>query len=894
MSLKKMLAILAACAVAVAALAIYVLVIEPKAPTTDEALQERGLVFSYKDARKRTIRDVATKIEIHRGKETVLLEKAGAKDWRLVEPVKARADPSAVLTILDHMKDLRIESIAATTQDPEELAKFGLKDPRLSASVWLDGQRLDFAAGNKTKGERAYANKTFLRVGNDPRVLVVDEALAERLDKPANDFRDKKVFDHDPEKAVALAITTPQRSLELAKAGKDWELTAPVADAADAAKVRSLLSKARDLQVEKFISEDDSKLADYGLDKPQVTCATKGEDGVSMTLLIGAKPKDDDKALYAKRGEAPSIFTIKADFLKDLEVKPEDLRQRQVAAFERDDATRLEITRAKATWAVARKNKDESWQMAKPKEGKCDVASVDDFVRNLERLQATRWVDDPKDKAFDLFKQPDTAITLLREPEAKTAKKQPPILLAFSAPVKTDKEEGLYVRRGDQKFLLFVSSKKPADSASNEEKDSAKAVEDLSRNLALGPLAFYDRTVFSFKDDEVTKLAVERDSLKFTCERVGENWKLTSPVLLDADKISVNRIANALASLKAEEYVAEAPKDPKDLKRYGLDAPASRFTATIEEKKADEAKDEKKKADEKAAKKDEKKEEKKIETKTLLVSRKMDGKVYGMAQGGTLVFTLRDWDIAALRTEPLPATIAEFTEDTAASLSVAHLGKPEIVIAKEKDVWAITKPKKAEADQEAVKKAMDALGNLRAVRYLDYEGKAPKTQGLDPAEVVVTVKFKEKDKKDFVLEIGKPVPGETEEPGSYAQKADAKQVFLMAKATVGEVALALEGFEKKPEPKKEEPKKEEPKKGPEPPKPPEPKAPEPKAPEPKKTEAKAPEPKAPEPKAPVPKKPETKAPEPKAAEPKAPQPQPPPPKAPEPKAPEPKAPEPKK
>jgi len=881
MSLKKMLVALAVGVVVVAGLALYVLVIEPQLQTTEEAKQDSGLVFAFKSEKKLTIKDVATKLAIHRGKEEIVLEKAGPKNWRLAEPVKARADRSAVLSILDQIKELRFESVAATTDDPEELAKFGLKEPRLAATLWLDGKTRDFQVGTQIKGDSASSNRSYFRVAGDSRVLVVDEALIERLNKAPAEFRDKHVFDqdNDPEKAPALKLVAGGKTVAIEKTGKTtWGLTSPVTDQADASKIRSVLSKARSLEAEKFVSEDSAKLADYGLDKPQLTCEIKGEDGSVMTLLIGGKPKDDDKALYARRAEEPTIFTVKADALKDLELKPDDVRQRQVADFEADDATGLEVTRGKAVCLLSRKAKEDTWEMSKPRAAKGDSKAVGGFASNLAKLRAERWVDDSA-KADALLKIPEAAITVISEGEAKPgAAKKEPVRLAISAPVKTDKEEGFYIRRGDQKFALFVSSKKPSDTASTEEQGSAKAAEEIARSLGLGYLAFYDRAVFSFESADVTKLAVERGAIKLLCERVGENWKLTSPVLMDADGVSVNVILGAMSHLGAADYVAESPKD---LKAYGLDAPALRIAATIEKKEA--APKEEKAAKEKAKAKEP---ARKAETKALLVSRKMEGKVYAMAEGGTLVFTVNESDATSLRAEPISTTIADFRVESVTGLTVAHRGKPEVVIVRDKETWQITKPTKGEADGRTVRTAVSALHDLDTRRYLDYEGKDLKAYSLDPPEIVVTValkgeeqaepteKAKEKEKgqepekgkppekeKTFVLRIGKPVPGaDKDEEGFYAQRGDAKQVFLLAKARADEIAPAPEAFETKPEPPKKEekggpakevkgdskreevapPPKIEPKPEPKPELKPEPKAQPPKAPEAKGGEPKAP------------------------------------------------------
>jgi len=844
MGLRNMLILLGIGFVAVVALGIFVL-IESGGPPPDEALKARGLVFSIKDPMNRTIRDLATKVEITRGKETVVLEKATALEWRVKKPVDARADRSAVLSLLDALNTAKLEAEPVEAAEAD-LAKYGLKEPRIAATFWLGDDAHSFTIGSEAPRKGTSGKMAYLRCKDEARALVVANELVERLDKGVEKlekpedtakwvaaFRDKRVFDRarDPQKAKTLRLVSASRTLELERAEKTWSLRSPVADLADASKVSSLLSKARDLDAEKFASEDPAKLAEYGLDKPRLTCEVKADDGTTMTLLIGKEATEKDH-FYAKRGEEPSIFTIKKDFLTDMEPKLDDVRDRKVARFEEDDVTTVEITRGKDTWAVAREGKDKDWRLTKPRDAKASRADAADLVRNLGKLRVARWIDDPKDPAHEQYlKSPEAVLTVLCQAKGKA---QPPVKFQFSAIVKKEKEapkdtekpkddkekkepekpkekefeEGRYVRRDDQPTLLYVVAGKAPDGAAYEEKDSVEALNSLGKDIDKGYLALLDRDVFNFKEADVTRLTIEREGKQVAVEKKDGDWKVTSPVKLDADKGNVSKILNAMDDLCTEEYFVENPK-PEDLGKYGLAGPPLRLTATVEE---EEKKDEAKKDDDKE-KKDAPKPAKKTYAKTLLVSRKADGKTYGMEQGGTLIFKIGSVEADNLRSEVISTTLGDFAEGDATSLTIAPRGKPEIVIEKpkDKDTWAITKPKQAEADQDAVKKVLDALSDLKGLRCLDYDAQKLADYGLDPAETVVTVKI---DKKpDLVLRLGKPVEAEKDTPGSAAVKGDAKQVFLVAKGKVEDIAKSLADLEKKPEPpKKEEPKKEGPKK----------------------------------------------------------------------------------
>jgi len=217
MSLKKMLALLVGGLVVVVILGVYALVIEPARPTTEEAAKERQLVFRYKDEQNRTLRDVATKLEVRRKGKTVVLEKVSPQVWRMRKPLDARADRSKILGILDTLKDLKTQALVKLqSTKPEELEKFGLKTPRVEATFWLaNGQSHSFAIGAERKGQKTWEKRTYLRVGESAELRVVDNDIAEKLDKDPDEFREgPRTEERQAHLATSQARPGPRRQLQ--------------------------------------------------------------------------------------------------------------------------------------------------------------------------------------------------------------------------------------------------------------------------------------------------------------------------------------------------------------------------------------------------------------------------------------------------------------------------------------------------------------------------------------------------------------------------------------------------------------------------------------------------------------------------------------------------------
>jgi len=267
MGLRRMLVLLAIGLALVAGLGVYVVVVELRLPTTEEVAAREALVFPPADGADAGIPSRATRLETRRGDQTTVIEKTGARSWRLRRPVDARADRSAVLAVLTDLKTLRIES-ATTTSD---LAAFGLAPPRVVASFWLGDERHEVAIGATVPGAKRGETKVYLRADDRPAVYVVDGALAAKLDRAFDAFRDRRVFDLALDKATAVRITSPDRKLLLRRREGLWRIVEPVEDFADPSAVGRLLTRLAALEAEGYATEDAADLADYGLDEPALT-----------------------------------------------------------------------------------------------------------------------------------------------------------------------------------------------------------------------------------------------------------------------------------------------------------------------------------------------------------------------------------------------------------------------------------------------------------------------------------------------------------------------------------------------------------------------------------------------------------------------------------------------
>jgi len=111
------------------------------------------------------------------GGKSLLIERKGEAEWKVLEPSKGSAKDAKVSDLLLTLKALRWKEIASATGD--DAARFGLDRPELEVTLSrADGAELATLLLGKEEGERTYA-----RVKASPAIYVIDSKRARDLRK---------------------------------------------------------------------------------------------------------------------------------------------------------------------------------------------------------------------------------------------------------------------------------------------------------------------------------------------------------------------------------------------------------------------------------------------------------------------------------------------------------------------------------------------------------------------------------------------------------------------------------------------------------------------------------------------------------------------------------------
>ncbi len=624
------------------------------------------------------------KIELNNESGKVILEKTEDNYWHIVEPQKLRSDNSEVNSILSEFEFMnKVGSFKQEGDKPFDLKDYGLDVPKIYITMYTDipakPDKIQ-VMGPKDKytvfvGQKlAAGDNVYIKLDSSDEVVVVPGTLLGKVSKNVLDLRSKWVFTFDKEAVDNIQVTTTDYNIVCNRKGNLWRLSEPISDLADLEKIKEILGKLKNLQIDRtdFITEESSDLVKFGLDKPRYI-VTINEKGVSQSVMFGHSL---DNKVYVKRADEPTVFFLKDIILADLSKKPNDLRDKKVVRFESIGTygvNKLEIKTPTDLIAIE-KSLDLDWKLTKPINIYADQDTVKNFIEKIKTIEIEDFVSDkPTDLSLYGLKDPVFEISVTKEEDKELAK--------FYIGNKLPDGATCYVKRVGEEPVYTVPTAEFYDKIEN----------------AL--LSFRDRLVSEFNRDLVKKIVIERPDRTYVCDITNKKdaegqfqWELSKPVQTVADTNALNQIVWDLSFLKADCYVAKAPKD---LMPYGLNDPRSKVSVTYEkiQEQPSEGSDKKKKEEiSDNITKTKESMDKIVETRTLLIGKKVKegDKVssYAKFSDSDLVFELSWPKIKNFDAELVPAKVFNF-ERTDVKVIALNYAERSILLEKINNVWKL-------------------------------------------------------------------------------------------------------------------------------------------------------------------------------------------------------------
>ncbi|HZZ38365.1 MAG TPA: DUF4340 domain-containing protein [Acidobacteriaceae bacterium] len=234
--------------------------------------------------------------------------------WQIQKPEPYRTNTFQVQDLLTQLTSAKMDTLTT----PEASAKaFAHAAPFATA-------RITGSFGTDTLEVRKDRDDDYAKSSVLPGVFKVasdnSTALAEALNRPLDDYRDKQLFSFsyaDPDK---IEVHTGATSLVLTHAATTWTSNGQTMDTASA---ESLVSALRDLAATKFVAS--------GFTAPEIDITVTYAGGKKTDHVQIAKTKDGG---IAKRDDGPSLYQLDAVTLNELTnavkgVKPASLPKKK-------------------------------------------------------------------------------------------------------------------------------------------------------------------------------------------------------------------------------------------------------------------------------------------------------------------------------------------------------------------------------------------------------------------------------------------------------------------------------------------------------------------------------------------------------------------------------------
>lgn len=369
-----------------------------------------------------------------------------------------------------------------------------------------------------------------------------------------------------PEQVTKLAIQrADEDDVVIEKRGDDWFVVRPFEGLADGEDVMRMVREVAELAPK--ASREGVDLADeqFGLADADLVATITYNGGRTATLKVG-KETPSGTERYAQVSSSDRLYVVGASTRTTLWKDPQSIREKDVAAIETDDVQRVTLDHGDehvvAVHTSAQSDDAPKWRLIEPLNTAADEWNVKQLINKVGDLRAEGFLTpEEAQEAETGFKEPQATLTLeMNEGEPLTITFGNTETREVGDPA--EETEIIYVRTSRRNEVLVV------------EADVLDSVQKTAFDLR-------DRSVVSFKRDDVTRVKVERaKGLNFTIARRPGGWFVEKPKNFEARQGAVDDILWNLEDLSATEFVTDTA-DEGQLREYGLAVPQVAITIEL-------------------------------------------------------------------------------------------------------------------------------------------------------------------------------------------------------------------------------------------------------------------------------------------------------------------------
>jgi hypothetical protein len=382
-------------------------------------------------------------------------------------------------------------------------------------------------------------------IGLIPYLALVEVPTKEKEDD-AESFS-KQALHFKVEEVEAFELIKPSGTIKIQRNPKNsrWNIIEPLAAPGDDGVINQLLLVLEEIKITRVVDEEPKNLADFGLQDSPIQIALSFKTGEPKTIMVGdASPLGHDT--YIKLKDEKRVLLSFLD-KNQLSASLSDLRNKALLDFVARDVTAVNLKFGKDTQRLEKEA--DRWKLTSPVNAQADADEIANFLNNIRSERIETFVTETPEELVPLGLDP--ALIVL-EIQAEKAKQSWTLKIG-----KQYDEHSYYAQRGLPANVVTISE---------------SLVETLSKN----PLSFMEKSLVTFKDEEITAI-VSRDG-KETVRVIRDSsnmgqWKFENEEYGDVDSATVNTLLLDLQEARIQQF---APN--RQLKLFGLDAPQKELT----------------------------------------------------------------------------------------------------------------------------------------------------------------------------------------------------------------------------------------------------------------------------------------------------------------------------
>ena len=374
----------------------------------------------------------------------------------------------------------------------------------------------------------------------------------------------------DPQKITIGKEFPVNTSLTLEKEESGWNILTPMKWKADEFATSKLTGRLRHIEARRLFSLEEIKekgesLADYGLDRSDLTITVESKSG-KVTLAFGS-PTRDGRERYVMpdfdESEKTEIWAVNASLWDTANISVAEWMEREFLKFPVYDVRAFGIRIKRGDTLVKTRimrEKSGAWNITSPIQAPADTDTVRLFLNQLISSKAIRFVTDPVE-IKSLSSRLDSPVFRIYLEGSSSGRS-----IIIGEPI--DEEEGANLRPAqvEGESSIFIVN------------------ESLVSLLANAEGRLRDRQLLALDSKTIGTIEIYDSNLRLSLHKLEDGrWEV---ILLDdegevstrpGDVEIIENFLYKLLSLEALTFVSDAPSE-EDLKGYGFDQPRHSVT----------------------------------------------------------------------------------------------------------------------------------------------------------------------------------------------------------------------------------------------------------------------------------------------------------------------------